>query len=97
MWQALAVSEESVLCVCLCLERLEVEAKSFPHSGHSFFWLLCFFSTGDLLRNMSMTNSESSMSEGVGEEDVVDEVVEDAGEIEGEQAEEQKLRSIASS
>ena len=44
-----------------------------------------------------MTNSESSMSEGVGEEDVVDEVVEDAGEIEGEQAEEQKLRSIASS
>ena len=51
-----------------------------------------------------MTNSESSMSEGVGEEDVVEEVVEDAGEIdeeqgeiEGEQAEEQKLKSIASS
>ena len=51
-----------------------------------------------------MTNSESSMSEGVGEEDVVEEVVDDAGEIEGEQgeiegeqAEEQKLRSIASS
>ena len=104
MWQALALSEESVLWVCLCLDRLEVEAKSFPHSGHSFFWVLCFFSTGDLLRNISMTNSESSMSEGVGEEDVVEEVVDDAGEIEGEQgeiegeqAEEQKLRSIASS
>jgi len=45
-----------------------------------------------------MTNSESSTSEGVGEEDAVEEVVEDAGEIEGEHAEEeQKLKSIASS
>ena len=47
---------------------------------------------------MSMTNSESSTSDGVGEEDAVDEVVEDAGEMDGEgHAKEQKLKSIASS
>ena len=47
---------------------------------------------------MSMTNSESSTSDGVGEEEAVDEVVEDAGEMDGEgHVEEQKLKSIASS
>ena len=40
MWQALAVSGESCLWVCLCRDRLELVANCLPHSEHSCFCLV---------------------------------------------------------
>jgi len=44
MWQALAVSGESCLWVCLWRDRLELVANCFPHSKHSCLPFLLLFS-----------------------------------------------------
>ena len=43
MWQDLAFSGLSTRCVCLCLDRLELVAKYFPHSTHWYFGLKKLF------------------------------------------------------
>ena len=74
MWQHLAFSAVRALWVCLCRDRLELDAKCLPHSSHSYFdfdWLVFL--------KLLMSISGSEMSEA--------KEVENEGEERGEKVE----------
>ena len=85
------------MCVCLCLDRLELEANSFPQSGHFFFadLLLRVPSSKHFIFKSEIIRSE--LSDGEGEDgEYVDEHSDDEGDKAGEDDLEEQLRSKGS-
>ena len=81
IWQDLVFSSLRDLCVCLCLDRLELVAKYFPHSSHlylEYFVELTF----DLPSLHSRESTVKDLMRGSGRE--ISEHVDDVGDIGGE-------------
>ena len=82
------------VCVCLCLDRLELEANSFPQSGHFFFPDLDFGvpSSKHFILTSGIFRSELSDIDG----EYVEEHSDDDGDSAGEDDLEEKLKSKGS-
>ena len=78
MWQDLAFSGVRALWVCLCRDKLELEAKCFPHSAHWYLaGVVLKFFTSISGRDMSEQKEEAGETggeekEGTGEKDEED-------------------------
>ena len=70
------------VCVCLCLDRLELEANSFPQSGHFFFEVLGFGVPSSKHFIFTSDTSRSELSDIDGE--YVEEHSDDDGDNAGE-------------
>ena len=84
LWQMLqdfAFSSLRDLWVCLCLDRLELVAKNFPHSSHLYFENFV-----ELIFDLpSLHNRESTVNDLMwGSGTVISEHVDDVGDIGGE-------------
>ena len=60
-WHCLAVSDVRAVWVCLCLDRLELEANSLPQSEHFFladlgFVILCDEEYSDKYESKELTD-----------------------------------------
>ena len=93
-WHCLAVSNVRAVWVCLCRDRLELEANSLPQSGH-FLWVDLAFgvaSAKHLIFSSGMLRSELSDMDGE-EGEYADEHSDDEGDKAGEDDLEEKLKS----
>ena len=82
------------VCVCLCLDRLELEANNFPQSGHFFLPDLDFGvpSSKHFIFTSGISRSELSDIDG----EYVEEHSDDDGDNAGEDDLEEKLKSKGS-
>ena len=67
-WHCLAVSDVRAVWVCLCLDRLELEANSLPQSGHFLLADLVLRVASSKLLIFSLGMMRSKLSEIAGDD-----------------------------
>ena len=93
-WHCLAVSDVRAVWVCLCRDRLELEANSLPQSGH--FCLADLVFGVDASKHLIFSSGiiRSELSDMAGEDgEYVDEHSDEEGDKAGEDDLEEKLKS----
>ena len=93
-WHCLAVSDVRAVWVCLCRDRLELEANSLPQSGH--FFLVDLASVFSFAKHLIFSSGiiRSELSDKAGDDgEYVDEHSDAEGDKAGEDDLEEKLKS----